>query len=321
VNVAEWRADYALANGPGLPPAHITISTTKVVLPASVPVDTLAASDQRVRPEHPHWPLIALTLLTQLALGAVAATVFAEGGRAGAVVAAMAGALALAVSIAHLGRPIQAWRALRNLKTSWLSREVALFGAFAAGALAYAGAELGGGPTLPVGLLTVAIGGAGVYASGRLYLVPARPVWNSPRTLVAFFATTAATGPLVVALVGGDGVGRGALDLLLAAGAAGTIAQLLVYQALVERVASRGEREYRGTARLLFNHFRRMFVVRVACAASACVLLVLSIITGAGAAVVALALGFTAVGELLGRYLFYVTVTPMSTAGTFHRGP
>ncbi|HZN16517.1 MAG TPA: DmsC/YnfH family molybdoenzyme membrane anchor subunit [Acidimicrobiales bacterium] len=328
VNVAAWRDDHASANGPGLPPADITLSTTRVILPATTPAMTLVASDQRVRPEHPHWPLIALTLLTQLALGAVAATVAAElivGGRradaltGGAVAAAVCGALAMAVSLLHLGRPIQAWRALRNLRSSWLSREVALFGLFAIGAISYAAAWFAGLPTLALGVVTVGLGAAGVYASGRLYLVPARPVWNSPRTLVAFFATAMATGPLVALLaVDRDALGGGAA-LLLSVGAGGTIAQLLVYRALIERVAGRGEREYRGTARLLFEHFRTLFFVRLALAASCCGLLAIAAFASTSSALLGAALCAAAVGELLGRYLFYVTVTPMSTAGTFHR--
>lgn len=329
VNVAAWRADHAGADGPGLPPAGITLSTTKLVLPSNVPIETLAASDQRVRPEHPHWPLIALTMLTQIALGAVAATIVAAmfvGGRhpdaltGGALCAAGAGALAMGVSLLHLGRPIQAWRALRNLRTSWLSREVALFGLFSAGAIGYAAMWFAGAPTLLVGLATVGVGTAGVYASGRLYLVPARPVWNSPRTLVAFFATTMATGPIVVLMA----VERSALPrlgeaVLLVAATAGTVAQLFVYEALVNRVADRGEREYRGTARLLFEHFRWLFFLRVALAGVACALLALAAFSGATALILGGAFLAAAIGELIGRYLFYVTVTPMSTAGTFFR--
>nr|MBA3655279.1 dimethyl sulfoxide reductase anchor subunit [Actinomycetota bacterium] len=310
-------------------PAGITLSTTRLVLPATVPIDTLAASDQRLRPEDPHWPLIAMTLLTQIALGAVAATVLAElllgAHRAGALTggalcAAGAGGLAMAVSLLHLGRPIQAWRALRNLRTSWLSREVALFGLFSVGAIAYAVAWFAGLPTLGLGLLTVGLGAAGVYASGRLYLVPARPVWNSPRTLVAFFATALAMGPLVVALaVDRPAFGGVGVRLLLTAAAAGTVAQLFVYQALIERVASRGEREYRGTARLLFEHFRAVFFMRIAFAAATCALVALATLGAASAGVLAGALACAGAGELIGRYLFYVTVTPMSTAGTFFR--
>ena len=36
--------------------------------------------------------------------------------------------MALTASLGHLGRPAHAWKALRNLRRSWLSREVVLFG-------------------------------------------------------------------------------------------------------------------------------------------------------------------------------------------------
>src|SRR3546814_1213883 len=47
--------------------AHI--STTRIELPDDVPGDTIAASDWKLRPEHPHWPLVWLTVLPQLAAG------------------------------------------------------------------------------------------------------------------------------------------------------------------------------------------------------------------------------------------------------------
>ena len=333
VDVAAWRADHRDADAPGLPPAGITLSTTRVTRPAELPAETLAASDQRIAPEEPHWPLILLTVLTQLAVGTVAGTVASEvlaaarrrPAFAGAAVAAfLAGALALGVSVLHLGRPAQAWKALRNLRRSWLSREVALFGAFAGAAMAYAAASVAGGPTLSVGGVAVALGVTGIYASGRLYLVPARPVWNSPRTLVTFFATSVATGPLLALLaVDRRALGPGGAKVLLAASAAGTLVQLLVYRQLIDRVALRREREYRGTARLLFVRFRVLFFGRVAMAVVACALVSWAVALGTtGAAAWALlgaALLCTSGGELAGRYLFYVTVTPMSTAGTFFR--
>ena len=75
VDVAAWRADHAAADAPGLPPAAITLSTTRIVLRPTCRPEMTAADDHRVEPEDPHWPLIALTLLTQLSLGTVAATV------------------------------------------------------------------------------------------------------------------------------------------------------------------------------------------------------------------------------------------------------
>ncbi|HEX6597052.1 MAG TPA: DmsC/YnfH family molybdoenzyme membrane anchor subunit, partial [Acidimicrobiales bacterium] len=211
VDVAAWRADHTAAEAPGLPPSDITLSTTRIILPAGLPEGIKAANERPVASEHPHWPLIVLTLLTQLSLGTVTATVLLQAvgatGRGGsglagpAVGAFLAGAAALAASLLHLGRPTRAFKALRNVRTSWLSREVALFGVFSLLSFAYAASwsepQL---PGLALGVAATVVGIAGVYASARLYLVPARPVWNSRRTPTAFFATAAATGPLLALL-------------------------------------------------------------------------------------------------------------------------
>src|SRR5205807_2527141 len=136
--------------------------------------------------------------------GAISPT--SSGGLAGpAIAASAAGTVALAASLLHLGRPTRALKALRNVRTSWLSREVALFSVFALLALAYAACWARSAPaprglTLGLGIAATTAGVAGVYASARLYLVPARPVWNSGRTPAAFFATAASTGPLLALL-------------------------------------------------------------------------------------------------------------------------
>ena len=164
------------------------------------PPEMTAADDHRVEPEDAHWPLLALTLLTQLSLGTVATTVVLqlagaasraswEGPRSGRSPPARSPWARRSCTWAGRRRAL---KALRNVRTSWLSREVALFSVFSGLSLGYA-ASLD--PV--VGMLAVVAGVAGVYASGRLYLVPARPVWNSWRTPVAFFATAAATGPLL----------------------------------------------------------------------------------------------------------------------------
>src|SRR5258708_7325553 len=71
VNIAEWRLNYlARANSPRLPAAEQTISTARVTLPASMPTEVPNADQTRVRPEHPHLPLVFMTVLTQLAAGA-----------------------------------------------------------------------------------------------------------------------------------------------------------------------------------------------------------------------------------------------------------
>src|SRR3546814_13111233 len=65
VNVEAWRADHASADMPHLPSSELTISTTRIELPDAVPGDTIAASDWKLRPEPPPWPLAWLTVLTQ----------------------------------------------------------------------------------------------------------------------------------------------------------------------------------------------------------------------------------------------------------------
>src|SRR3546814_13680842 len=71
-----------------------------------------------------------------------------------------------------------AWKAFRNLRRSWLSREVALFGLYAPLA-ALAVLVPGAAP------VAAAVGVVGGYASARLYIVPGRPSWDSPRTIAS----------------------------------------------------------------------------------------------------------------------------------------
>ncbi|MGH9225901.1 MAG: DmsC/YnfH family molybdoenzyme membrane anchor subunit, partial [Acidimicrobiales bacterium] len=265
VNVAAWRADHAEADAPGLPPAAITLSTTRILLPLDLPEDISTANERPVQPEQPHWPLVVLTLLTQLSLGLVAATVLLEVGGTGrgrlggaATAAFLAGALALGASLFHLGRPTRALKALRNLRTSWLSREVALFGLFSALSFAYAASwRVDALPGPALGVAAFVAGVAGVYASARLYLVPARPVWDSARTPVAFFATALATGPLAALLcLDRSRLSPSWIAALMGLAATGAVAQLAVQAHLVTAVRRRQDRQHRGTAELLAGPFR-----------------------------------------------------------------
>jgi DMSO reductase iron-sulfur subunit len=283
VDVAAWRADHATADAPNLPSADITLSTTRIKLPEGVPLETFAASDHHLRPEHPHTPLIVLTLLTQLAVGASLA-----GSR---LLAAALAVLALNASLLHLGRPIHAWKAMRNLRRSWLSREVALFGAYATAATV-AVAVPAVAPVAPV------IGVAGVFASARLYVVPGRPAWDSPLTVAQFGLTALVAG----ALVGGAPVLAGGLAAL----------QLAVSLANLARLTLARTFESSGTVRLTLGWFRPLFGLRVLAAAA-----------GIGLAAAGHTLGAfvpLALAEAINRYLFYVTVVPLNMPGNFFRG-
>lgn len=287
VDVAAWRADHAAADAPELPPSSLTMSTTRIELPANVPAETFAASDWNLRPEHPHWPLVGLTLVSQVAVG-VSATADSPTHRAVAAGLAVAGMLG---AMAHLGRPAMAWKAFRGLRTSWLSREVLFLGAYAGVAVVSVAASA---------LATVAagLGLAGVYASARLYVVPGRPAWDTSLTVVRFFATGAATGPV---LTGRPGIAAAGAAVALAATAANWV-----------RLLQGPRQPWWGSVRLELGWFRGWTVLRWTAALAGLAALL--------AGQRAVAFGLLAVGELLGRWLFFVTVVPLNMPGSFWRG-
>jgi len=191
---------------------------------------------------------------------------------------------------------------MRNLRRSWLSREVALFGAYAGAAVAaVALPALAPGLAGPGGAAALAaplLGVAGVVASAMLYVVPGRPSWDSPLTIVQFGLTAA----LAAALVAGE-------PGWAAAAAAG---QLAATVANLVRLARDGGYESSGTVRLTLDWFRLLFGARVVAA-----------LAGVGLALSGETLGAAlplAAAEAVNRYLFYVTVVPLNMPGNFFRG-
>lgn len=320
VNVADWKREYAAsANAPGLPSADDSISTTRITLPATLPPDTRKVDLGRVRPEAPHWPLVFMTVLTQLSVGAFAAiwilqaTGKATRPGAGALVSFLAAALALSASTLHLGRPIHAYRALKMWRRSWLSREVLLFSCFSGVAGMYS-ALLWFRPaaSLAFGALTLIFGVAGVTASARIYLVPARPAWNANYTVADFLLASALLGSLLAATAGA-GNRRGLL--LAAAVAAG--AQLLNQAVRFLWLTSSDLFERKASAQLLSTLLARKVLVRGALLLLGGVIAPLLFVSVWGAAA-ALALALAA--EILGRYLFFVSVVPKNMAAPYLSG-
>ena len=317
VNIEEWKREYAAnANAPGLPSADDSISSTRITLPEKLPPDTQKADTWRVRPEHPHWPLVVMTVLTQLSVGAFAAIWLlqllgaSERLSIAAIGSLLVGGMALGASTLHLGRPIHAYRALKMWKRSWLSREVLMFGAFSNMAGLYAGSLLLKLPfSRGMGALTALLGAGGITASACIYLVRARPAWNSKHTVADFFLTGAILGPLFAANIG---AGSGHLLVLLCAGAASV--QLLNNALRFLRLNASDVFELQSSARLLSTVLASRFLLRNALLIAGGIglpLLASSRLGLAAALVTALA------GEILGRYLFYVSVVPKNIAASY----
>jgi hypothetical protein len=94
-------------------------------------------------------------------------------------------------------------------------------------------------------------------------------------------------------------------------GVAGVAAGLALTAANLARLA-RGDRiEWWGTVRLALRRFRRLSALAAA--------LSLGGIAAGLAGPLALAVGLVFGGELIARYLFYVTVVPLDMPGSFYR--
>ena len=310
VKMEEWRAVVAAAApGRGAPAGDGSLSTTRVTMPQRLAPDARPVNLTHVTPEHAHWSLVLMTVLTQLSVGTFVVIwllhLLGDDTRLGvaALTSLCVAALALNGATLHLGRPAYAYRALKMWRRSWLSREVLLFTLFSGVAAAYAAAlwlRLPGGGVL--GALTSLLGVAAVTASACIYRVPSRPAWNTPLTLLQFNLTAAALGPLLVSAVGATDARWPALAATVMASA-----QLLLVAVRFLRLIATDSIELRGTARLLSTTLKPQFIGRTILLAFGGVVLPLATTDRTLLwAALALALG----GEIAGRYLFFVSVVP-----------
>lgn len=314
VAVNEWRSQYrGKANAPGMPSADHSLSTTRITLPARLPEDVHKVDLNNLQLEHPHWPLIVMTVLTQISVGGFVAIWLMQslgGGahRVAALASLTIALIALLASTLHLGRPIHAIRALKMWRRSWLSREVLLFSLFTASATIYsADLWLSGQGAWTLGLLTGALGLCGVGASARLYLVPGRPAWNSPLTILDFFAT-AALGCVVATTIVEGSVSLAESILWMAA----TVVGILSVCRFAWLARSRTH-ELHGTWHLLSTVLSIKTFLRFLLLAAGSVLMTAA--DGRKAQVAGAAL--IACGEFIGRYLFFVSVVPTNMASGY----
>jgi anaerobic dimethyl sulfoxide reductase subunit C (anchor subunit) len=270
--------------------------------------------------------LVAFTLMTQAAAGIcwvfLALGLRAE--RAGTemalqaaalpllVAAFLAALLGLAASFLHLGSPRNAWRALGNLRTSWLSREILLASLFTGALAAAVVVRLRPGPpgfaagfaeglagTLGVGLVMTM---AGAY---RLRTVSA---WDRVATPLAFFGSALVLGKLVVAaalaLREPDAASGACVVRLLLGGVAVLFAGLGVTLVWMRRLG-RG----RGAAREAFDRTagesRRLVAARIVLTSLAAGVGLAAFAGPVAAWLVVAVLAFAAGAETVGRVIFY----------------
>ena len=178
------------------------------------------------------WPLIAFTAASQLACGLALAAAFldlrsgspgAEEGRVVGMLIFPVAVLGLAGSLFHLGRPLAAWRALLNWRSSPLSVEVLFYGFFLAAALVASGlwALRRKDGRLVAGAAAAVLGLGAVVSSSLIYLLPGRSPWNGPWVPVSFLGSALVLGGTAGAAFGDTGRERPPQKAFLLAAAAG----------------------------------------------------------------------------------------------------
>lgn len=328
---------------PAAPEPHITYPTTNYKTKRVFPRNMLPADYYSLAPQHPHWPLIVMLVLTQLSVGAFLVGLVLERILAPQLLAALRpvhataalvfGLLALAASTLHLGRPQFAYRAVLGLRHSWLSREIVAFGAFAGAALLYAGSTHFGFVGVPIrGALAWAVSAAGVlgvFCSAKIYSVTHRECWSLPRVGVKFLLTSALLGLAafwlslsIVALLNDDlslvNVVKQSGPTLCRAIVVAAAAKLIWDAAIFRHLTTPQLTALKRSARLMIGPLSNITLARFASGllgGVAMPLFLLDMIDGGasplgGASLlqaVAIAVMFAAclIGELLERYLFF----------------
>ena len=345
---------------PGAAAPSYTLPTTTFKTRRPLPRNLLPADYYAASPQHAHWPLVLMLVLTQMSVGtfvveqllgrvlAVNGQETIEQTRAVHLIAAFAlGMLGMGASLFHLGRPLFAFRAVIGLLTSWLSREIVCFGAFAALASLYAALpwlsvwniNISRGANDLLGWSVVATGLTGVFCSVMVYDSTRRPLWHWSRTGLRFLLTGALLGiptSLLIAFVAAafteslsvpqimTDYGRNLCGIL----ALVAVVKLLFEASLVSHLLSRRLTPLKRTAMLTTGELARRTSQRFLCGVAGGIALPgflflaplldpqQTLSTQFIAVAMVLALGICFLGEVLERYLFFSAVIAPKMPGT-----
>lgn len=162
------------------------------------------------------WALIVFTILAQMSVGAfwvLGVVRYYATRKAGVEEADRMGdrallaiipvlVLGMLASLLHLGNPFSAYKAVTNLGTSWLSREIlfgVLFLVFGALYAFLQWRKLGSASVRTVTAWVAAVLGIVlVYSMARIYMLYSQPAWNTLATPISFFVTALLLGALAM---------------------------------------------------------------------------------------------------------------------------
>ncbi len=188
--------------------AKITRPTTRYT-GRIVPETSHAADRASLIPQHAHWPLVFMLMLTQAGIGLL---LTARGDLTLTLTGTAIFFSGMGASVFHLGQPLKAWRFFLGLRTSWLSREILAFSLFAPIPLALAFfAAIPHLPPLPIPAIIAEffpltylvtrysaslLGLLAVFTSVMIYHDTHRSLWRFPLGATRFFGTVASFAAL-----------------------------------------------------------------------------------------------------------------------------
>jgi DMSO reductase anchor subunit len=322
---------------PNSPPSAITKPTTIYHSALPLPTPLASPSHEQVQPQHAHWALVAMLVLTQLSVGAattggLSLLLWGQSALHALGLSLISGIIGLMAATAHLGRPHLAFRGVLGWRHSWLSREVIAFGLFMGSLCLWMAHELFVHASLEqatmsssevLAFLTVGMGWAGAFCSARIYQFTQREFWRGSRTSVKFLLTTLLFAEATTLLCFAAEETRAAV--------CHTVIRVFVLTLLVkltyESTCGFSKRSH-GTVLaashyLMWQPLRTVTVARWTMAGMTVVAALMlsvagSVPGGKGGEIIAIAwsmLVLLLVGELLERWLFFAAVVPWRMPG------
>ncbi|HWI63392.1 MAG TPA: DmsC/YnfH family molybdoenzyme membrane anchor subunit [Symbiobacteriaceae bacterium] len=271
------------------------------------------------------WALVLFTVLMQASVGAfiliallrlMGRDAAMDGAYRKAVIALVPVALVgLLASVLHLGRPMLALTAMKHLSTSWLSREIFFTGGFFVLLVVSVAVDRMGGIRRVIDILAAVAGIFSVVSMSMVYEMSVRPAWQGWGTHVAFAVTALLVGAGLaaglIAFFGRENPQVAAnLHLLVGGAVVVLVAGMAAYPLYLAGLAGAGPAAEQ-TLRLLGSEYSTTLVLRWVLTLAGGLPLVFAwrrLAAGkATSGLVYTALAFLLAGEMLGRYLFYVT--------------
>jgi len=301
---------------PSAPDSGYTIPSSAYISKEAISDNLVAADSSNRRIQPTHWPLVLMLVFTQLGLGGFLAsaylgvTLVPKAIVAPLLVSWLTMHLGLLASVAHLGKPLKAWRIFLGIKKSWLSREAVAFGvASAVATLAMALALLKGPAWLIQATLlsSILFCGLAVFCSAYLYHDTQRKFWRLSSSLGKFSGTTilAAAG-FAMAI---DPTDAGIYSILLAS--------LFVVKVWIEIQATKIGSVRLPCADLIDEPLQNWWRARLVLGVLGVFIAILSSWILPSPILVVGALAFIAIGEILERVLFFKAVDATKMPGGF----